>query len=939
MISKILTFIKKIPIFEIAFVLFFPLAQYQYNLSSVGLILILIISLIWFLRKRRVVVFLPLLFFALIAFLNAFLSSFSENNAIEPLKYLLIFMALMFVLASAISYADVDKLEVSWIVIGLVLSFGIFYHVVVLKMHSSDPNYGVSIIRILPLPTKEYYRNRFLEKSTRPIGFFMEPASYCSFTIFSAFFAAKRKKYLLSSILILSMLLSGSSAGIVFSIIIGFYVLISFVKDKKINKIIKIIVPCALIIAIITLFVLSKNAQNSVAKIFSSNSSTTIRMFSGFQVFSNLSFWHKVFGSGFRNTVLLLDSNTIDIPITQHTDYGFTNGLSETLITNGIIGLIFLLILLFYLLRLSKSSTLPLLLCFSFALLGQTIYFNSYFVIFMAILVLEIVDRKNSSNLHIFKELNFSKIMHKLFYPIIRFTNFLLKPKSEKKSWMFLIALSFFTAAISFVKEIIFAYIYGANNVSDAYNISIQIPLIIFSIITTSISTILVPVYISNKKAGKIEEGDRLISNFLVILELFSFIISLICIIFAEQLILLFAPGYTSETRAIAVPLFRIASSFILFFNIIDVNTGILHSHDIYAFPKITSSIRNITEIILVIIIGDALGIKAAVLGIFVGIIIETIISVSVNTRRFTFSPSFKKNDKELWSLFKMIIPIAIGVGLDDINKIADKVISSFLEEGSVSLISYSTRISSMISTILLSSFGIIALSSFAKLVASNDLEGLNNKFSESFSTMLFVSLPLSIGGILMSDEIIKIIYGRGAFIESPDNVNIASNLLKIYFASVPIESIRSVCSKLLYAKKDTRTAMINGLIGVIINVGLSSLSVFVLKWGVYGVAAATVIANLAITIFLVVRVKVKCKVSLMKCLKTSWKPVVSSLIMGITCLILSTILRANAQIDLLILIIAVVVSAVMYIGILFIVRYELVISAFKAIKAKMFKR
>lgn len=939
MIRKFFDFFKKIPYLEISFVLFLLLSQYQYAFSSVGMILMILVSLIYFLIYRRIQLFIPLLFFFVTELLIVSLNSIISPGKIDSLKYLLNIIAFLFIGAVCSTYFDTKKLAYSWIIIGLILSFGVYIHFILLKIHSNDPNYYVSIIKLLPTPTKDYYRERFSEMSKRPIGFFMEPALYCSFALFATFFSIKNRKYILAIILGGSLILSESSVGLVFFLVCLIYGLITFVKDDKRSRRFKIIALIIFSVLMVASIIFNIKNVTALTKIFDPYSSTNIRMFSGFEVYSNLDVWQKLFGSGFRNVTQLLDSSTINIPVSQYTEYGFANGIAEVLINCGVFGLISLVIYFVLTFYYIDKKYLPLLFCYAFALLGQTIYFNTYFVIFSVLLVFGIKENSNVA-CPVLVNINFAKMFETISKPFKKMTDRLLKPEGEKKSWVFLVVLSIFAAAISFFKETIFAYFYGANNISDAYNISIQIPLIIFSIITTTITTIIVPIYAHSKKRLGKEGCDTLISNFVLILEFISFIVSLLCIIFAEQLIYIFAPGYSVETKKIAVPMFRMAASFIILFNIIDINGGIMHANSVFVFPKMVNSIRNITEIIFIISLSNKYGINIAIVGLFVGLIIETIISILSGRRFFHFSPNLKENKADLKHVMLTMIPIAIGVGFDDINKTVDKIISSFLDEGSVSLISYSTKISSMISAILLTSFGVIALSSFSKIITNGTKEELDNKFSESISMMLFVSLPLSVGGIIMSNEIISLIYGRGAFLNNPNNILISSYLLKIYFASIPIESIRSICSKLLYSNKDTKTAMINGIIGVVMNVSLSLLSVFVFGWGIYGIAFATVLSNLSITIFLVIRVKIKIQIKLLGVLKESLKPIISTVVMAALCILSCLILRDYLKMSVLPrFAISVGLSTICYFALLLAMKYKAVVSGLNWLKAKTKKR
>jgi putative peptidoglycan lipid II flippase len=71
-----------------------------------------------------------------------------------------------------------------------------------------------------------------------------------------------------------------------------------------------------------------------------------------------------------------------------------------------------------------------------------------------------------------------------------------------KKITIYLMLISILSQTTGFIRELTLSYYYGASNISDAYLISITLPMVIFSFIGRSLTTSFIPVYakIENEK-------------------------------------------------------------------------------------------------------------------------------------------------------------------------------------------------------------------------------------------------------------------------------------------------------------------------------------------------------------------------------------------------------------------------------------------------------
>ncbi len=117
-----------------------------------------------------------------------------------------------------------------------------------------------------------------------------------------------------------------------------------------------------------------------------------------------------------------------------------------------------------------------------------------------------------------------------------------------------------------------------------------------------------------------------------------------------------------------------------------------------------------------------------------------------------------------------------------------------------------------------------------------------------AFSLLLGgIFLVLSLAGFFLTPVILRLLN------TTPDTIAMAEDYLKIIFAGVPFMAVYNVYAAALRGIGNSRAPFFAVLVSSLVNVGLDLLLVAVLHWGVAGAAAATVLSQAAMTIFLVI--------------------------------------------------------------------------------------
>lgn len=428
------------------------------------------------------------------------------------------------------------------------------------------------------------------------------------------------------------------------------------------------------------------------------------------------------------------------------------------------------------------------------------------------------------------------------------------KNNSLTKSMIFVSMASTLTLLFSFLKETVTANYFGTSAHADTYTIAVQLPVVLFSTVSMAVSTVVIPVYSRKYVQESKESANIYAANLITILVCIATVFTGFAILFAKPILKITAPGLSQEQIPLAISIFRIVVPTVICTIVIKVNNGVMNFHNEFTKPVLVINFLNITFSIIVLLFADKYGIMSAVFGIIIGTLLEFFVSCLIRRRYMKYKITFDLHDNAMKESVLMSVPVLIGIGVDEVGKVFDKMIASMLTTGSVSSLNYASRLSTAISSLLFTGISTVSYPEYTKSVAEGNEENVSRVFLYTMQLYFIIILPVIVGGSFLSKEIIMIVFCRGEF--GMDSVILTSPLFCWYLICLFFSSTRNTCSNLFYAYGDTKTPMINSSIGIIINIILNF--VLSVKFKAQGIAAATAIATAIVCILLMIKAKKK---------------------------------------------------------------------------------
>lgn len=185
---------------------------------------------------------------------------------------------------------------------------------------------------------------------------------------------------------------------------------------------------------------------------------------------------------------------------------------------------------------------------------------------------------------------------------------------------------------------------------------------------------------------------------------------------------------------------------------------------------------------------------------------------ISIRFRLPRITPNVKR-------LLILAVPAAVTGGITQINQIIGQAIASG-KEGAIAALQYADRIYQLPLGVVGVAVGVVLLPELARALKGGHMREAANLQNRSIEFVLFLTLPAAAALWVLSDEIIRVLYERGAFTEQ--NTAVVASILAIYGLGLPGFVLIKALQPAFYAREDTKTPMRFTGISVVVNSGLA---------------------------------------------------------------------------------------------------------------------
>lgn len=448
------------------------------------------------------------------------------------------------------------------------------------------------------------------------------------------------------------------------------------------------------------------------------------------------------------------------------------------------------------------------------------------------------------------------------------------------KSAFWLMVVIMFSKVLGFAREIVLGYFYGTSAYSDIYITAMNIPLVIFAAIGSAIVTAFIPLYHEALEGGGERIALRFSNNLMSIVAILTLGLTIFGYIFAEPIVKLFAMNFTGEKLALTVQFVRIMMVGIVFIGFSNIMTAYLQIQGNFTIPGMIGFPNNIIIISSIIISAMTKNLNVLAIGGLLGMISQFLFQVPFAIKKgYKFKLVIDIKDKYLKKMLWLVLPVFIGVAVNQVNTMVDRSLASGLGDGVITALNNANRLNGFVMGLFISTLGAVIYPTLSKLSTENNKEKFAGSVATSVNCVNLLVLPASVGAIVLATPVVRILFQRGAFDER--STALTATALVFYSVGMIGFGLRDILGKVFYSLKDTKTPMINGIIAVILNIVLNIALAKVMGHG--GLALATSLS--AIICILLLFGSLKKKIGYYgqdKIKNTFLKSLIASLAMGV---------------------------------------------------------
>jgi murein biosynthesis integral membrane protein MurJ len=399
-----------------------------------------------------------------------------------------------------------------------------------------------------------------------------------------------------------------------------------------------------------------------------------------------------------------------------------------------------------------------------------------------------------------------------MFRKLIR----LLKENAIIKASLLLSAMTCLIKIAGYAEKMLLAYYWGTSYEADAYNAVFAFVLSIF----VFFREIVEPGFLNNflKVKHNISEKESwnvFFTVFWCILHA-GVTVSLCLFLFPEVVTRIILPGFADERFTVATELVRMSAPACVFLVLTTLTYIALNAYKRFTIAAAGDLALKLAIVVCIIIFTHRVSIYAAIYGLVVGAIVKLAIHTAALWKDISWSNSGMKKTylNHIWVL---TWPLLIGILFSQISNLVDNVFASYLQEGSISALSYSKKIVELPIVIFPYALSIVVFPYFSELHIEKNMVRLRKLLRDTLKWIVIVFVPLAVGLFFFSDIITKLVFQRGAF-DAASTLLTASSLA-VYTIGMPAFAIETVLVIFYFSIADTKTPIFVGIACVIVNI------------------------------------------------------------------------------------------------------------------------
>jgi putative peptidoglycan lipid II flippase len=399
---------------------------------------------------------------------------------------------------------------------------------------------------------------------------------------------------------------------------------------------------------------------------------------------------------------------------------------------------------------------------------------------------------------------------------------------------------------LGLVRDVVQSAYFGTGAAADAFGVATRIPTLLRDLFAEgAMSAAFVPTFTRHLERHGRTEAFRLGAQVLNGLLVLTGVLVVLGILLADPIVRRYTEFTDPDKEALTVLLTQVNMPFLTLIAVAAALMGMLNGLRRFFVPAMSPALLNVCFIACTAILTPVFmrhGIEPAMalsIGMLTGGVAQILVQVPTLWREgYRHQWVLDAKDPGVREVLMLMGPGTIGVAAAQVNLFVNTILATG-HDGAVSALQYAFRMIYMPIGIIGVSVATAAIPELARRAAEADLAGMRTTLSWGIRLMLMLSVPATVGLMVLATPIIELIYQRGAF--GGDSTVMVAAALLFYAPGIVGYSVVKIVSPCFYSMQDARTPITVSLITIAVNL---VLNLVLNAWmGFTGLALGTAIA------------------------------------------------------------------------------------------------
>jgi putative peptidoglycan lipid II flippase len=412
---------------------------------------------------------------------------------------------------------------------------------------------------------------------------------------------------------------------------------------------------------------------------------------------------------------------------------------------------------------------------------------------------------------------------------------------------------------LGLIRQIVVAYYFSAQGRINAFTVAYQLPNLVANLAASSaLQSAFVPVFSDLIEKGDRRRAWRVASSLFWLMLLALTALTALLILVAPWIVGIF--GNPGHDRSLAVGLSRVMFPLVALLGVSGVVVGILNTYDHFTVPALSPVFWNIA-----IIAGLAIGVPqqhSANGKLYVyatAVLVATVVQVllplpwlrGLDRGEERLRVVLDWRDPAVQRVFKLMIPVALGVGLINVNALIDTFFASRLIDPGLSpaAIQYAFLIYMFPQGMFSVAIATVLFPTLSRLASRRDMAGFGDTVSLGVRQVAFMLVPMAAVSAILCEPIVRILYQHGSKWDSGQTVTVAA-CLAAFSAGLVFNGWMLMLNRAFFSLQDNWTPTVVALANLFAN-ALLDLAFY--RVGTWGIPLSTSVVNVGGTIALAI--------------------------------------------------------------------------------------